>query len=827
MRFLYTLIFTIFCLPVLSAPYHGQIQRFFQPDGSQVDVKLFGDERYMRAEGMDGYTLVREGRNGWICYAKINSEKSELISTGRKYHGIKDKPDSWKQWTDLQKHLDLPEKEIKSISKENSRLLSIDGFHPHNQEPTTVSGTPIHPVEGAIVGLCVLIDFADEPATLPASEYHSFCNDLNYNNFNNNGSLRSYFSDVSRGKVDYTNTITGFFRAPRTFAYYDSLPYAQGARIILKMALDSLESQGFDFSTLTLNEDNTIMAINLMYTGVPPVWAQGMWHHKGYINTFESISGIRAGDYNCSPANAPLGIGVVVHENGHMIGKWPDTYKYNSNNGPDGIGAFDLMCWYGDAQNPVPPNPLFRMNAGWTTVDTVTNFVGLISDTSNAGTIRLYENLNDSVEFYLLEARRAVGRSQYIPDQGLTVWRINRNGDNQTTNHEVKLIPANNNNSSQNNACFKSGFYPQFTATTNPNSHWGNTDPSGLRITAISQPGPVMSYQLGPTGTGAILKLFYQGLIEDQNGDGFIEPGEWIRVRVKVKNTGLASSGNLVATCVGVSPFTNYYTIQDSPQNFSPLTTLSEQNIEFQIQILPTAVVGREITLRFQVSETGQTIYVTRKLLLGKYINMVHGTDSLCQYMFFDPSGQFRYDNNTNLTMTIFPKQPNSKVRVEFSEFDLEASGNCIYDHLKIYNGPSRQSSLLGTWCGTNSPGTLNSTHSSGALTFWFKADEGVTGEGWRALISCIINTNKKENQISTEWQPYPNPSSGIIILPAQEMDYEVEISGLDGKSWKNGIIQANREEEINLSFLPAGVYVLRAIHQNQKNSVHRLILLK
>ena len=59
------------------------------------------------------------------------------------------------------------------------------------------------------------------------------------------------------------------------------MPYAQGARQILGLALNWINNQGFDFSTLSTNPDGSIQAINLMYTGNPPNWAQGMWFHKG------------------------------------------------------------------------------------------------------------------------------------------------------------------------------------------------------------------------------------------------------------------------------------------------------------------------------------------------------------------------------------------------------------------------------------------------------------------------------------------------------------------------------------------------------------------
>ena len=41
----------------MASPFNGKIVLFKQADGSSVDVKLFGTEYYMRAEGLDGFTL--------------------------------------------------------------------------------------------------------------------------------------------------------------------------------------------------------------------------------------------------------------------------------------------------------------------------------------------------------------------------------------------------------------------------------------------------------------------------------------------------------------------------------------------------------------------------------------------------------------------------------------------------------------------------------------------------------------------------------------------------------------------------------------------------
>lgn len=813
MRFLFfCLSFFLVGYSSFSAPYHGQIQAMKQPDGTSVDLQLFGSEFYMRAEGLDGYTLIRDPKTKWICYAGLSTDGTKLLSGGVVYKGQTGNPSSLRKFKDIPLHLDISESARKQVIREKSLALA-GGHEEHLSQPghPHTHGTPPHIVEGTIKGLTVLVDFPDEPASLPKSEFVGFCNDLNYSNFGNKGSLRSYYKEVSGGKVDYQNEVGGFFRAPHTFAYYDSLPYAVGAQEILGLALQWLEDQNFDFSSLTMNDDgSTIMAINLMYTGVPPVWAEGMWHHKGTFTGFTSATGITTFDYNCSPANSPLGIGVVAHENGHMIGKWPDTYKYSSDNGPDGIGAFDLMCWYGDSQNPVPPNPLFRSNANWGKVVDVTNKNGVISDTANSGTCYQYKNPNDTNEYFLFESRRKIGRSEFIPDAGLTVWQIDRLGNNQSLHHEVKLVPASNNTTAQNQACFRAIFKPEFSKTTNPNSNWYNGDQSGLRLWSISTPQNVMTYKIGSGVPAPNLKARFVKVKGDNNQNGFPEPGETVMLDWEVANRGQLTSKNLTLTLATTGINSSMASVQNNTVTVDSLQVDSQKVVSFPVSILPSATLGSEISFQMTIADVTQSFYITKKVTIGVLYLMASRQDSVCSGLFFDENGTASYNNSSDIIQTFYPKIPGNKVKVVFEEFELEDQANCAYDFLRIRNGPSQTSPILGTWCGTNSPGVVQSTHSTGALTFIFHSDEGMNPSGWKAIISCFAPVEVQPILEENLPEPYPNPASGVVIIPAPSENVLLEITDIRGVQKKVLTLDGGEESKIDVEGFAEGIYIFR-----------------
>lgn len=103
---------------------------------------------------------------------------------------------------------------------------------------------------------------------------------------------------------------------------------------------------------------------------------------------------------------------------------------------------------------------------------------------------------------------------------------------------------------------------------------------------------------------------------------------------------------------------------------------------------------------------------------------------------FYDPGGNNFYSNNSDFTQTFSAANSSQCLQVSFSSFSLETSSTCSYDYLEIYDGSNTNSTLIGKYCGTNSPGTIVST--TGELTFRFHSDGSVNNSGWKADISCI-----------------------------------------------------------------------------------------
>ena len=108
---------------------------------------------------------------------------------------------------------------------------------------------------------------------------------------------------------------------------------------------------------------------------------------------------------------------------------------------------------------------------------------------------------------------------------------------------------------------------------------------------------------------------------------------------------------------------------------------------------------------------------------------------SSCGSVIRDPGGTGNYGNNANATTTYCPTNPGEVLTMAFTEFNTEEG----FDFVRIYNGPTTASPLLGTFSGTTIPGPFTSTHPSGCLTVNFTSDGSITAAGYTANLTCCV----------------------------------------------------------------------------------------
>ena len=236
-------------------------------------------------------------------------------------------------------------------------------------------------------------------------------------------------------------------------------------------------------------------------------------------------------------------------------------------------------------------------------------------------------------------------------------------------------------------------------------------------------------------------------------------------------------------------------------------TTSSEQN--------PAGIQYSEAGKYFvtlEIFNDEDTSIITKENYINVNVYYCMGDTSCitCQGMFFDSGGDgANYSDDEDYTMVFYPDNSEYKLKCNFTMFDIEWESNCDYDWLKIYDGESILASLIGKYCGTDSPGTIIATNEQGALTFEFHSDSEVNEPGWVAEISCDTGVGMNENQEYSFVNIFPNPvKSNFIFLESNQVIDNVKIFNSLGKIvYVNSF--GNNKIQINTNNFRTGIYFI------------------
>lgn len=295
----------LICQAALAAPFRDLHVSFTQPDGTKIEVVGWGDEFYAVFETLDGYTVFFDPALKAYCFAQQGAD-GDLVSTGVQIHRaqpatlglgrhLRPTPTArqksaharWEQW-EAGMQIEPQWKERKAALRQMNQAGENSGGIAVPLVP------PSHTTTGNKVGLTLLIDFDDDPATVSQAEIANYCNGDNYTNYGNNGSIKKYYQDNSNGLLTYSNVVTVYIRistnAFHLKSYYNDTTKTNGERANLLIqdaitAMKALTNYTTDilptFTNLTVDGGNTVVAFNVFYAGGNGgVWMRGLWPHS-------------------------------------------------------------------------------------------------------------------------------------------------------------------------------------------------------------------------------------------------------------------------------------------------------------------------------------------------------------------------------------------------------------------------------------------------------------------------------------------------------------------------------------------------------------------
>ena len=115
-------------------------------------------------------------------------------------------------------------------------------------------------------------------------------------------------------------------------------------------------------------------------------------------------------------------------------------------------------------------------------------------------------------------------------------------------------------------------------------------------------------------------------------------------------------------------------------------------------------------------------------------INLHAGSETTSFANFYDSGGEYaNYQDNEDITMTIYPADSAAKICVTFHEFQTQSGTNA--DILYVYDGNSTSAPLIAKLNGKNY-GTLKSSADDGSLTFRFISNSVTNDFGWDASVT-------------------------------------------------------------------------------------------
>lgn len=530
----------------MPSPFYGEEFEFVQPDGSKIKLLGWGNQNYAIFESLEGFTVIRDPLTGFYQYAKLSADKNYLEPTGAVV-GQAD-PGS----LGIEMHL----RAKRDAAVRSSRVaFQAGGSKSRWEERRNRSRTaqqmammargalrapPQEKVVGEYTGLCILIQFPDEPGNIPQSEVDDFCNKLGYNGFENAGSIYDYFYDVSQGKLKYTNIVTPYCTAKNPKDYYTDykVPRPERAIELVEEAISELLSNGFDFSRLSVDDEGFVYAVNVLYAGFRTNRkGEGLWPHSHYLNVpYDVGNGKKINDYQMTDMGYDLSLATFCHESGHMLCSFPDLYdtaKDDPNGLPEsyGIGRYCLMCSdNNDRKNPVQICAYLKYKAGW--ADKVTPITEG-EYTARAGTNDFFIRAKSLTEYFLIENRLQEGRDALLPASGLAIWHVDELGNNDyedmghKRHYECSLEQADNlfdlelkSNKGDRKDLFSAEVNPSFGDSTGPNSKWWDDSSSGLEIVEISRLGREVTFKSMKKGNGFHKASSPQKAIPDNDEKG-------------------------------------------------------------------------------------------------------------------------------------------------------------------------------------------------------------------------------------------------------------------------------------------------------------------
>lgn len=434
---------------VLAVPAAPGVFKLTQPDGTVLEVRMYGDEHFHYYETTAGELLLRD--NDGVMRPACVSADGLPVARGE----ISGKATTAADRTRLMEAIALKNRADAEARTQGARVA-----------PNTIKQS--FPTTGKVTGLILLVEYQDVKLTQSATKehYEALCNEKGYSSEAAHGSVLDYFTDQSNGAFTPSFDVFGPLTLPRERAYYGA-----GDNGLVNQFRDAAleaDRMGLDFSKYNINNDGFVDFLFVIFAGhgeaqggpYESVWP-AMQDLSNYV--FDYFDGLNLGVAACScelkgSEGTDLdGISTICHEFSHILGL-ADIYDTSNTGFGHGMSHYDIMDIGTYNDNFVTPSGYTAMDKftlGWIkprTLETSQKDVTLAPFNESHDAIFIVNPANPD-EYYTLENRQQQGWDKGIPGHGLVIsychydkrlWSRNTVNAPAAVYEHVRIVAADN-----------------------------------------------------------------------------------------------------------------------------------------------------------------------------------------------------------------------------------------------------------------------------------------------------------------------------------------------------------------------------------------------
>ncbi|MDO4510801.1 MAG: M6 family metalloprotease domain-containing protein [Bacteroidales bacterium] len=424
----------------MAVPASPHPVKVTQPDGTELTVRLNGDEFYSFYTTTDGYTIVKNGM-GFFTYAQRvdgRIEPSAMVARNAAERSEADRlylSTTPKRMTDVA----LVSQAKSARAKRDAAKAKIDYKN--------------------FKGLVLLVQFNDYTFTRPDAVpfYTEMLNKKGYTGFTNpdgskasygtfTGSVRDYYEDNSVGMFTPSFDVVGPITVP-----YSIVNSRNNSSSIIRSALNQcIANYGVNPLDYDSDDDDYVDMFYIIFAGVGSNTGEAddhIWPHKSSVfqNRFRTYA--CSCEYYSKKNNILDGIGTICHEFSHVLGL-PDLYDTDyAQSGGEAHHPGDWEVMSGGSYNnygrtPVGYSAYERYSLGFSK-PTVINAAGeyTLNPLGDSNETMLLKSPLSS-EFFLLENRQKTRWDAYAPGHGMLVARVDSSNASVWNSNRVNCDPS-------------------------------------------------------------------------------------------------------------------------------------------------------------------------------------------------------------------------------------------------------------------------------------------------------------------------------------------------------------------------------------------------